>query len=263
MPTLRILVIAGSDSGGGAGIQADIKTITMLGGFAMTAITAITAQNTLGVQAVEAVSEGMIAAQIDAVIHDIGVDAVKIGMLGDAQIVRVVAERLQHYALNVPIILDPVMQAKGGASLLADDAADVLRESLMPLVTVITPNIPEAERLSGITITGDASALEAAKVIAADHDIAVLVKGGHGTGDELRDLLYHHAASHIFPMQRIESKHTHGTGCTMASAIATLLAQGVALDEAVVKAQAYLRGAITHAPEFGSGHGPMWHGWAL
>ncbi len=240
----RILTIAGSDSSGGAGIQADIKTITMLGGYAMTAITAVTAQNTCGVQAVEVLSPDMVAAQIDSCLSDIGVDAVKIGMLGSAQIAEVVAGRL--VGLDVPIVFDPVMVATSGAAL-ADAATMAAFARLIELATVVTPNLPELAALGG-----EALLCGAAK--------AVLIKGGHGAGDILTDRLVT-SSGEVARWQgaRIDTRHTHGTGCTLASAIATGLGQGLSLEAAIARARQFVRAAIEAAPGFGEGNGPLGH----
>ena len=259
----RVLVIAGSDSGGGAGIQADIKTITMLGGFAMTAVTAITAQNTLGVQAIHPVPTDMITQQIRSVMEDIGADMIKIGMLGTAEIMRTVAEALRAYAAGVPVILDPVMQAKGGAALLSPDAVNMLMDTMLPLATLVTPNIPEAESMSNLPVQSIADMEAAAAVIAKHTPGAVLVKGGHLESKELANVLYHAGTIEIFRFARLDSPHTHGTGCTLASAIAVLLAKGLSLSQAILQAESYVHGAILHAPSYGGGHGPMHHGWTI
>jgi len=240
----RILAIAGSDSGGGAGIQADIKTITMLGGYAMTAITAITAQDSTGVHGVELVSPEMVAAQIDACLGDIGVDAVKIGMLGSAEIADVVADKLDQ--LEVPIVFDPVMAATSGAAL-ADDATIAAFERLMKLATLTTPNVGELEVLGGLAAM-------------AAHGIACLATGGDAPGDRIEDVLVRpdHQPLH-FTAQRIDTRHTHGTGCTLSSAIATGLGRGLELPEAIDRARAFVRSALRAAPGFGKGQGPMGH----
>jgi hydroxymethylpyrimidine/phosphomethylpyrimidine kinase len=240
----RILIIAGSDSSGGAGIQADIKTVTMLGGYAMTAITAVTAQNTRGVTGVETLSHEFVAAQMDACMTDIGVDAVKIGMLGSADIAEVVADRLEDLA--VPIVFDPVMVATSGSSL-ADDATIGVFEWLMDLATLTTPNVSELAALGG-----DAAM--------QDRGVTYLAKGGDAPDATITDVL--HRAGQvpvIWSDPRIDTRHTHGTGCTLASAIATLLAEGKELDEAVAEARAFVRRALEAAPGFGFGHGPMGH----
>lgn len=240
----RILVIAGSDSSGGAGIQADIKTITMLGGYAMTAITAITAQNTLGVTAVEALSPELIGAQIDACTDDIGVDAVKIGMLGSAAIGHVVADRLER--LTCPVVFDPVMIATSGA-VLADAETVAAFERLMGLATLTTPNVPELAALGG----------EAAM---AARGVAYLAKGGDADGPVVEDrLVVPGNAPVVWRAERIETRHTHGTGCTLGSAIATGLGAGLGLAEAVERGRAFVRAALLAAPGFGAGHGPLGH----
>lgn len=243
MSIARILIIAGSDSGGGAGIQADIKTVTMLGGHAMTAITAITAQNTLGVQAVHAVPAEMVIAQVDSVVSDIGVDAVKIGMIGSAVIAQAIAERLERLK-NTPIVFDPVMVSTSG-SVLADSATIEGFNALMRLATVVTPNLPELRALGG----------EAA-VLAHAH--ALLAKGGHGESDVLTDRLLTSDGSVVeWQGMRIETTNTHGTGCTLASAIATGLGQGMSLTDSISRARTYVRAALELAPGLGGGHGPM------
>lgn len=240
----RVLVIAGSDSSGGAGIQADIKTITMLGGYAMTAITAITAQNTTGVTMVEALSPALIAAQIDACTADIGVDAVKIGMLGSAAIGHAVADRLER--LSCPIVFDPVMIATSGA-VLADDETIAAFERLMALATLTTPNLPELAALGG-------------SAAMARRGVTYLAKGGHAEGSVLEDcLIAPSAAPVVWRSPRIETRHTHGTGCTLASAIATGLGAQLPLTEAIDRARNFVRSALLAAPGFGAGHGPLGH----
>lgn len=243
MTIARILIIAGSDSGGGAGIQADIKTITLLGGHSMTAITAITAQNTLGVQAVNAVPTDMVLAQMESCIADIGVDAVKIGMIGSAETANAVADRLASLD-NVPIVFDPVMVATSG-SVLADDATIAAFEKLMAIATVVTPNIPELAALGG-------------EEIAVRFDTHLLAKGGHGEGPMLTDrLIAPHGVLKAWSNARIDTPHTHGTGCTLASAIAVGLGQGINLTDAIERARKYVREALRLAPGLGAGHGPM------
>lgn len=240
----RILSIAGSDSSGGAGIQADIKTITLLGGYAMTAITAITAQNTKGVTDVVALSAQMVAAQIDACVSDIGVDAVKIGMLGSPEIASVVADRLEN--LGVPIIFDPVMVSTAG-SVLADDATIAAFERLMGIACLTTPNFNELAALGG-------DAALAAK------GVAYIAKGGDAPGDVVEDrLVLPGQEPMIWTAPRVETRHTHGTGCTLSSAIATFLGQGAPLAEAIEDARDFVRAALLAAPGFGEGHGPMGH----
>ena len=249
MKTARILVIAGSDSGGGAGIQADIKTITMLGGHAMTAITAVTAQNTLGVSAVHPVPTEMVLAQIDAVIEDIGVDAVKIGMIGSAFTATQVALRLA--SLDVPIVFDPVMVATSGAAL-ADEATIAAFGLLMDLATLATPNLPELARL-----TGEEDPIAAGLALVSRHGCAVLVKGGHEEGDALADALIEEDNLTSWQGQRIDTTSTHGTGCTLASAIAFHLGCGESLARAVERGRHFVRMALHGAPGLGTGHGPL------
>ena len=239
----RILTIAGSDCSGGAGIQADLKTILMLGGYGMSAITAITAQNTLGVFAVEPLSAQMVGAQIDACVDDIGVDAVKIGMLGSAAIAHAVADRLE--ALSVPVVFDPVMVATSGG-VLADGDTIAAFARLMARATLTTPNLPELAALGG-----ERAALAASR--------ALLVKGGHGEGEVIEDRLLAGGAEHTFTSPRVNTRHTHGTGCTLASAIATGLGQGLALEDAVERGITYVGMAIAAAPGYGAGHGPLGH----
>lgn len=255
----RVLVIAGSDSGGGAGIQADIKTITALGAYAATAITALTAQNTMGVFGIMPVPPDFIRQQIDVVMRDIGADVIKIGMLGDAATIDTVHAALAEYAPSVPVVLDPVMVAKGGQALLAEAAVDSLRRLLLPLSAVITPNLPEAEALTGLSIRTEADMHLAAKAILALGVPAVLLKGGHLDSDTVTDLLATAAGIELFAAPRIPTRHTHGTGCTTASAVAAGLAQGMSLRDSVVRARAYVRAAISQAPGFGQGHGPLDH----
>jgi hydroxymethylpyrimidine/phosphomethylpyrimidine kinase len=240
----RILAIAGSDSSGGAGIQADIKTITMLGGYAMTAITAVTAQNTVGVQAMEALPPEMVGAQIDACLSDIGVDAVKIGMLGSPEIARVVAGRLESLAL--PVVFDPVMVATSGSAL-ASEATIAAFERLMRWATVTTPNVAELAALGG-----------SETMIA--RGVIYLAKGGDAEGPEVEDRLVRpEMADRVWRSPRIETRHTHGTGCTLSSAIATLLGKGLPLEAAIDGARQFVRAALQAAPGFGAGHGPMGH----
>jgi hydroxymethylpyrimidine/phosphomethylpyrimidine kinase len=259
--TPRILIIAGSDSSGGAGIQADIKTVTMLGGYAASAVTAVTVQNTLGVSAIHRVPADVVVAQMRAVIDDIGVDAVKIGMLGDADLIAAVATVLRD--ARVPIVLDPVMVAKGGASLLADDAVAALVRYLLPLAAIVTPNTPELAALTGVEIEDEGDAVLAAQELLGMGARAVLAKGGHLAGGEVADWLVTGNFQTRFASPRIDTRHTHGTGCTLASAIATGLGRGESLVDAVAAARAYVLGAIAHAPGFGAGHGPLGHNWSL
>jgi hydroxymethylpyrimidine/phosphomethylpyrimidine kinase len=254
----RILVIAGSDSGGGAGIQADIKTITMLGGHAMTAVTAITAQNTLGVQAVHPIPTAMVLAQIDSVLSDIGADAVKIGMIGSAETAHAVAERLG--GLDVPIVFDPVMVATSG-SVLADAATIAAFERLMGMAALITPNAPELAAVTGVAVEDEAGLGRAAQALAKRIGGHVLAKGGHLPGERLPDLLVTpEGVVHRWESTRIDTVHAHGTGCTLASAIAVHVARRRPLAEAVERARGFVRRAMLAAPGLGAGHGPMGHG---
>ena len=259
----RVLVIAGSDSGGGAGIQADIKAIAALGGYATTAITAVTAQNTQGVSAVEALSADMVQAQIDAVLEDIGADAIKIGMLANAEIAARVAVCLEALEPSVPVVLDPVMIATSGDSLLAPEAEAIICDRLLPRAALITPNRLEAEHLTGLTITDMHSQVEAAKALRAMGAGAALVKGGHMDGAMLRDVLVWQSGLEIMERPRLDTRHTHGTGCTLASAIAALIAQGQTVADATERAGDYLHQAIKRAQGLGQGHGPVHHMWVL
>jgi len=259
-PRGRVLIVAGSDSGGGAGIQADIKTVTALGGFAATAITALTAQNTLGVFGVHPVPAAFVVQQMQLVLGDIGADAIKTGMLGDPAVIEVIAETLAQLAPTVPVVVDPVMMAKGGHSLLDPSAESALRTLLIPRATLLTPNVPEAEVLSGRAIPDLDAMAAAGRELLALGPKAVLMKGGHLDGETVTDLLI--AADDVirFEAPRINSSATHGTGCTLASAIACGLAQGLDLPDAVARSRAYVRRAMETAPGFGAGHGPMNHG---
>jgi len=257
----RVLVIAGSDSGGGAGVQGDIKTITAFGAYAASAITAITVQNTLGVSCVHPIPVATVIAQAQAVHEDIGVDVVKTGMLGEAEVVRAVAAWLAKTGL--PAVIDPVMIAKGGRALLAETALSALRAELIPLATLLTPNAPEAAALTGRRVETEADMRTAAQDLLAMGAKAVLMKGGHLAGDQLVDLLITPHDEVRFQGERIATRHTHGTGCTLASAIAAGLANGAALTDAVAKARAYVVEAIRRAPGFGAGHGPLDHAFVL
>jgi hydroxymethylpyrimidine/phosphomethylpyrimidine kinase len=255
----RVLVVAGSDSGGGAGIQADIKTITALGAYAATAVTALTAQNTLGVFGVLPVDPAFIRRQMEVVLEDIGADCIKIGMLHDAAVIGCVADVLEALPKPIPLVLDPVMVAKGGASLLDPDAVESLKRRLLPHAAVLTPNLPEAEALTGIAIQSVQDMMRAARMLLALGPGSVLVKGGHLDGPVVSDVLVDANTVEIFENPRIESRHTHGTGCTLASAIAAGLARGLMPKAAVTRARTYLRAAILSAPGYGRGHGPLDH----
>jgi len=257
----RVLVIAGSDSGGGAGVQADVKTITALGGHASTAITAITVQNTLGVQGMLPIPPETIAAQADAVLSDIGADAIKTGMLGDAAVVALAARLIAE--AGVPAVVDPVMAAKDGSALIADYALGVMREALILHATLLTPNAPEASALTGVDIQSTDDLRRAGEALLALGCDAVLMKGGHVPGERVVDILLTPVSEVRFESGRINSRHTHGTGCTLASACAAGLAQGMALEHAVRRAHAYVQEAIRRAPGFGGGHGPLDHAWPL
>jgi hydroxymethylpyrimidine/phosphomethylpyrimidine kinase len=255
----RVLIVAGSDSGGGAGIQADIKTVTMLDGYAATAITALTAQNTESVFGVLPIPPEFIRKQIEVVLADIGADAIKTGMLHDAAVIETVAAVLQQRASGIPLVVDPVMVAKGGARLIDPDAVGALKRLLIAHAMVVTPNLPEAETLCGTTI-GDVAAMRSAgeKLLALGCR-AVLVKGGHLPGNTVSDVLVTATGVRMWESPRIDTRHTHGTGCTLASAIATGLAQGRDIEDAVDRARAYVQRAIATAPGLGRGHGPLDH----
>jgi hydroxymethylpyrimidine/phosphomethylpyrimidine kinase len=255
----RVLIIAGSDSGGGAGIQADIKTVTMLGAFAMTAITALTAQNTLGVFGVLPIAADFIRQQIAVVLDDIGADAVKTGMLHDAAVIETVAQTLAERAVGVPLIVDPVMVAKGGAPLIEAGAIDTLKHLLIPRAAVLTPNLPEAEILASHAIPDVAAMRRTADELLALGCRAVLLKGGHLEGEVLHDVLATASGQLVWDSPRIATRHTHGTGCTLASAIAAGIAQEMPVEAAVERARDYVRSAILGAPGLGHGHGPLDH----
>ena len=259
----RVLIIAGSDSGGGAGIQADIKTVTCLGGYAATAITALTAQNTLGVFGIHDVPDDFIKQQIELVLADIGADAIKIGMLHKASVIKTIHHTLYQApstSYPAPLILDTVMFAKGGAPLLQPEAIDALKTLLIPRAAIITPNIPEAEHLTGMKIVTVADMRRVAEKLLALGCKAVLLKGGHAEGAEVTDILLEANGSEtLLTSPRIATRHTHGTGCTFASAIATGIAQKMPLKDAVQCAHSYIAEAIKHAPNLGKGHGPLGH----
>ena len=255
------LSIAGSDSCGGAGIQADIKTMTMNGVYAMSAITAMTAQNTMGVRAIQESTPEFLRQQIDAVFEDIFPDAVKIGMVSSSELIHVIAERLRfHNAKN--IVVDPVMVATSGSSLMKNDAVDTLIHELVPLAVLITPNIPEAEVLSEMNITDKQGMIKAAAKIGEGYGCAVLLKGGHSISDA-NDLLYANGSLRWFEGKRIDNPNTHGTGCTLSSAIAANLAKGYDLSEAVERAKTYISGALAAMLDLGHGSGPMNHAYDL
>ena len=251
------LTIAGSDSSGGAGIQADIKAMTMNGVFAMSAITALTAQNTTGVTGILNATPDFLEKELDAIFTDIFPDAVKIGMVSSAELITVIAEKLKAYGAK-HVVVDPVMVATSGAKLLEDDAIDTLKEKLLPLAEVLTPNIPEAEILAGMKIESPTDMETAARTISETYGCAVLCKGGHDLNDA-NDLLWKAGAGRWFKGRRIANPNTHGTGCTLSSAIASNLAKGYGLDESVEKAKAYISGALAAMLDLGHGSGPMDH----
>ena len=255
----RVLIVAGSDSGGGAGIQADIKAVTALGAYAMTAITALTAQDTITVHGVHEVPPAFIRQQMDVVLNDLGADAVKTGMLHKPEVIETVADVLAAQAPGVPLVVDPVMVAKGGARLLDPSATQALKARLIVMATVITPNLPEAETLTGLQIRTLADMRHAAQMLLTLGPKAVLLKGGHLAGEVVHDVLATERGVEVYDSPRIHSRSTHGTGCTLASAIAAGLAQKMALNQAVMRARAYVREAIRTAPGFGRGHGPLNH----
>ena len=255
------LTIAGSDSSGGAGIQADIKTMTMNGVYAMSAITALTAQNTTGVTAISEVSPEFLGQQLDAVFTDIRPDAVKIGMVSSKKLIEMIALKLKEYQA-VNIVVDPVMVATSGARLISDDAIDTLKQNLFPLATLLTPNIPEAEILTHMSINSPEDMIEAAGKLSSQFQCAVLCKGGHQINDA-NDLLFHDGEYHWFRGKRIDNPNTHGTGCTLSSAIAANLAKGFDLDSAVKNAKDYLSQALEAMLDLGAGRGPMKHNFNL
>jgi hydroxymethylpyrimidine/phosphomethylpyrimidine kinase len=257
------LTIAGSDSGGGAGIQADLKTFQALGVYGTSVITAITAQNTLGVRGVHEVPPDIVAAQIDAVAEDLGVDGAKTGMLASADVIAAVAERVRHWHLDQVLVIDPVMVAKSGDRLLRADAVDALVRDLLPLAAVLTPNLPEAEVLIGQPLTTEAEIRDAARRIVDLGPRAVLMKGGHRPGDRVDDVLFDGETFHLLPGTRVQTTSTHGTGCTLSAAIAAGLAQGLPLLDAVTRAHTYLAEALRRARPLGGGHGPVAHDWLL
>lgn len=256
----RVLTIAGSDSGGGAGLQADLKTFAALGVYGTVAVTSVTAQNTQGVFSVHVVPPDMVAQQIDAVVEDIGTDAIKSGMLSNAAIIEVVADRLRRHEV-ASYVLDPVMISETGHTLLQPQAIDALKSQLIPLAFILTPNIAEAEKLTNRTIENEEDMRDAARAIKDMGATHVLVKGGHMKGDVATDVLCEAGTFHSFSAPRIETRNTHGTGCTYASAIAAYLAKGHTVSEAVSQAKVYVTGAIQHGLDLGHGAGPLDHFW--
>lgn len=259
-PTPRVLIIAGSDSSGGAGIQADIKTCAAFGAYSTTAITAVTAQNTLGVQQVELMPAELVRGQIKSVLSDIGADVIKIGMLGSADIIDVVAEEIEE--ADAFIILDPVMVATSGDALLETKAIETLKTKLLPLADLVTPNVPEAELLTGLKIEDVDDLTKAGDALLKMNVYAALMKGGHLDGKSVVDVLVSEEGANIMSGPRIRSRHTHGTGCTLASAVAACMALGAPLEEAVMNAREFVFQAIKTAPGLGEGNGPLNHGLA-
>jgi hydroxymethylpyrimidine/phosphomethylpyrimidine kinase len=258
----RVLVIAGSDSGGGAGIQADIKTVTALGGYAATAVTAVTVQNTLGVKAVHELTGDLVQAQARAVLEDIGADAIKTGMLVNAAIVEAVAAVLEEVSA-MPAVIDPVMVAKGGRVLLSPQAVQALYALLVPRAALLTPNAEEAQVLTGHEVANLDDQRRVGAILLGQGAAAVLMKGGHVPGETVTDVLVTPRGERLYKGVRLDHRHTHGTGCTLASACATGLAQGLALEDAVARAFDYTTQAIAHPLGFGAGHGPLDHAWPL
>ena len=261
----RVLTIAGSDSGGGAGIQADIKAISAMGCYAASAITAITVQNTIGVEAVHAVPLEILSGQIDAVLSDIGADAIKIGMLHSAEVVNLVADKIEQYGIR-NVVLDPVMVSTSGHRLIEESAIEIIKSRLIPLARVITPNIPEAEILAGCTISSEEDFPKIAKILVQNNKgVSVLLKAGHLTGDDLVDYFFNaeDGTTTQLPSKRVYTRNTHGTGCTISSAFAAALARGEELTAAATSAKKYIEGAIISGAEYeiGHGHGPVNHFW--
>lgn len=263
MRWVRVLAVGGSDSGGGAGIEADVKTVTALGGYAMTAITAVTAQDTSGVARVTPIPPEAVGQAIRMVAADLGVDAIKLGMLGSAATVEAVAAAIAAAAPGIPLVVDPVLAATSGTVLTAETALDVIRARLLPLATLLTPNRDEAAALSGIAIDTTDDAIRAARALCRFGAAAVLLKGGHFAGDPVIDRLVRGEEVITFRNQRLATRHTHGTGCTLASAIAHGLGGGLPLAEAIAQAETFLQAALRAAPGFGRGNGPMGHARAL
>jgi hydroxymethylpyrimidine/phosphomethylpyrimidine kinase len=259
----RVLVVAGSDSGAGAGVQADIKTVLALGGYATTALTALTAQNTLGVHGMMAVPPSFVRRQMEVVLDDIGADCIKTGMLHSAATLDVVVEVIATRAAGVPLVVDPVLAASDGTLLLDEAALDAVKSRLIPRATVLTPNLPEAEILTGMRLRDLDDMKRAAAMLAALGSRCVLLKGGHMPGAMVRDVFFDEKGMAVIESPRIETRHTHGTGCTLAAGIAVGLAQGMAPLAAVRRARLYLTAAIRGAPGLGAGHGPLDHGHTL
>ncbi len=260
MKPMRLLAIAGSDSSGGAGVQADIKTATALGAYAMTALTAITAQDTIGIGAIHLVPAVVVLEQIERCLSDIGADAIKIGMLGSAEIARTVASAINARAAAIPRVVDPVLVATTGAALAEDAVVEILKTLLFPGAALITPNLPEAERLCGFALQSGGDLLRAGTTLLAFGPKAVLLKGGHGGSDTVTDLLFTpETGPRAYIAKRVDTRHTHGTGCTLSTAIACGLGEGMALDDAIQRAHDFVQRAIHSAPGFGAGSGPISH----
>ena len=260
MKPVRLLAIAGSDSGGGAGIQADIKTASAFGAYAMTAVTAITAQDTTRVGAIHPVPAAVVREQIERCLSDIGADAIKIGMLGSGEVARAVAETIAKLAAAIPRVVDPVMISTSGAALADEATLAVLKAEMFPGATLVTPNLPEAEKLCGFALRTGEELLRAGEMLLSLGPQAVLIKGGHGGSDTVSDLLFTRGASpRAFIAKRIETRHTHGTGCTLSTAIACGLGRGMELGDAVQRAHDFVQSAIRTAPGFGAGSGPINH----
>lgn len=255
----RVLIIAGSDPSGGAGVQADIKTVTALGGYAAAAVTALTVQNTRGVTGVHAVQPEIIAAQIDAVMEDIGADAVKIGMIGGVEAAAAIHAALLRWGETIPVVLDPLLASTSGEALAGKGVAEAIMTRLAPSLALMTPNVDEASQLTGLAVDDRASMTRAGEAVLAAGAGAALVTGGHLQSDPLEDVLVSPSGTRIFFSPRIETTSTHGTGCTLASAIATGFAQGLSLEPAIERAVAYVQGAVRDAPGYGGGRGPLNH----
>ncbi|MFC1664877.1 bifunctional hydroxymethylpyrimidine kinase/phosphomethylpyrimidine kinase [Pseudomonadota bacterium] len=255
----RVLIIAGSDSSGGAGIQADIKTVTALGGYAASAITALTAQDSRHIHQVIPIDPKFVAKQIQVVIEDIGIDCIKTGMLWSPQTLKMVCKQIDSQATKKPVVVDPILFATEGTALLDKQAIELLRDQLLPLATVATPNIAEAEILTGLKINSIDDMINSAKLLCKFGAQATLVTGGHLDSSKLYDVLVHQNGQQVFQSSRIDTPHTHGTGCTLSSAIATGLAQGMDLFKSITRARQYVHEAIKNAPGYGSGHGPLNH----
>lgn len=263
MSWVRVLAVGGSDSGGGAGIEADVKTITALGGYAMTAITAVTAQDTSVIESITPIPDAAVRQAIRMVVSDLGVDAIKLGMLGSPTMVEAVADAITGFAPNVPLVVDPVLASTSGTRLTDDAALDIIRARLLPIATLLTPNREEAAALSGLPVDTVENAIRAARALCRFGVHAVLIKGGHFEGDPVIDRLVRGDEVVEFCNRRIETRHTHGTGCTLAAAIAHGLGDHLSLETAIAGAENFLQAALRSAPGFGRGHGPLGHAQAF